>query len=206
MTRISRGAPAKGCPPKGSWGDSYVIENTYESKRVSCSSCIHYREDDKSCDARPIYVPENGYGYWKNCKYFDLSPKLSDDFFSKEVVRRVKGSHYTPQKPPKKQKHLTQGDIGSKKIFSSTLNQKELHKLALQCPHFNKYNNHCKMKNEAQYCSVIRNVGNNGCIMQRKKGGENIVISGTTDISQKRKMNIREYLKYDLEAAMLTRK
>ena len=84
MTRISRGAPAKGCPPKGSWGDSYVIENTYESKRVSCSSCIHYREDDKSCDARPIYVPENGYGYWKNCKYFDLSPKLSDDFFLKK--------------------------------------------------------------------------------------------------------------------------
>lgn len=90
MARISRGAPAKGCPPKGSWGDGYVIENTYQSKRVSCRHCLYYCEDDKSCSALPLYVPENGYGYWKQCKKFILSPEFNDTYV-RDVVEKVRG-------------------------------------------------------------------------------------------------------------------
>lgn len=93
MARISRGAPAKGCPPKGSWGDRYVIENTNESKRVSCRHCVNYCEDDKSCNVMPFYVPENGYGYWKYCKKFLLSPEFNDSHFI-DIVERVKGEKY----------------------------------------------------------------------------------------------------------------
>ena len=91
MVRISRGAPAKGCPPKGSWGDGYVIENTYQSKRVSCRHCLYYCEDDKSCSALPLYVPENGYGYWKQCKKFMLSPEFNDTYV-RDVVEKVRGT------------------------------------------------------------------------------------------------------------------
>lgn len=164
MGKISKGAPAKGCPPKGSWGDRYVIENTYQSKRISCGSCIHYREDDKSCEVEPIYVPENGYGYWKLCKYFELSPELADDIHSIDIVQRVKGTDYKPQKKKQKQETISI----SKKIFSVTLSQKQLYQLALQCPYFNRCNNHCKKQNQANYCSVVRNILNNKCMMEKR--------------------------------------
>lgn len=174
MTRISKGAPAKGCPPKGSWGDRYVIENTQHSKRISCSSCVHYRDEDKSCEIQPIYVPENGYGYWRVCKYFELSPELADDSFSIDVVQRIKGVDYAPRKLPQKRIQEKEKFLTSKKIFSLTLNQKQRYQLALQCPYFNKYNNHCKKKNESQYCSMIRNINNDNCIMEKANIKNNI--------------------------------
>lgn len=167
MRRISKGAPAKGSPPKGSWGDRYVIESTQHSKRVSCSSCVYYRDEDKSCETQPIYVPENGYGYWKICKYFKLSPELADDNSFIDVVQRIKGVDYIPQKLPQKRLQKQEESLISGKIFSLTLSQKELHNLALKCPYFNKYNNHCKKKNESQYCSVMRNHKDDKCIMEK---------------------------------------
>ncbi len=163
MGRIPKGAPAKGVPPKGSWGDGYVIESTQHSKRVSCSSCIHYRNDDKSCDIKPIYVPENGYSYWKTCNCFELSPEFTDDTFYIKVVQRIKGIDYIPQKKLKKK----ESSIAEQEIFTP-LSQKHLYKLALQCPYFNKYNNHCKQNNEAAYCSVIRRIKNDNCMMKRR--------------------------------------
>lgn len=42
-------------------------------KNVNCRDCIHYDKDDYSCTKRPLYMPEDGYGFWKTCKYFDVS-------------------------------------------------------------------------------------------------------------------------------------
>lgn len=91
MARISRGAPAKGCPPKGSWGDRYVIENPNQGRGVSCRHCVHYCEDDKSCNVLPFYVPENGYGYWRYCNKFELSSEYNNAHY-RSIVNRVKGS------------------------------------------------------------------------------------------------------------------
>lgn len=89
MGRIPKGAPAKGVPPKGSWGTGYTIENTYESKRISCSYCIHYCKEDKSCNKTGAYVPINGYGYWKQCTHFILSPEYEGKY--KDIVISIKG-------------------------------------------------------------------------------------------------------------------
>lgn len=89
MKRISKGAPAKFTPHKGSWGDRYLIEYPDGSKRMSCARCANYNPDDKSCVALPIYVPENGYGYWKYCKHFEieiLSPIESQRILTEENI------------------------------------------------------------------------------------------------------------------------
>lgn len=89
MGRIPKGAPAKGVPPKGSWGTGYTIENTYESKRISCSCCIHYCKEDKSCNKTGAYVPINGYDYWRQCTHFILSPEYERKY--KDIVISIKG-------------------------------------------------------------------------------------------------------------------
>lgn len=87
MKHISRGAPAKSSPHKGSWGDRYIIENPNQNKRMSCSKCVHYM-DDKSCDAKAVYVPEIGYDYWKYCNAF--KPLSEFEAYTKKQYTVVK--------------------------------------------------------------------------------------------------------------------
>ena len=57
------------------WG--YEARMTIEhdptlKKRIDCKDCIHYDSSDKSCTKRPLYLPEDGYNSWRNCKYFEI--------------------------------------------------------------------------------------------------------------------------------------
>jgi len=86
MSRISRGAPAKGSPHKGSWGDRYIIENPNQSKRMGCSKCIHYM-DYKSCNIKPVYIPKIGYDYWKYCDAFEIPSEFIEDNCSSSDIK-----------------------------------------------------------------------------------------------------------------------
>ena len=56
MKGIYKGAPAKGGPAPGSWGDRYIIEKEeYHGTSMSCNKCVHYCSDDKSCSIEPVY-------------------------------------------------------------------------------------------------------------------------------------------------------
>ena len=126
MARMPRGAPAKGSPPKGSWGDCYVIESTQHSKRVSCSCCVHYCDEDKSCMAKPIYVPSNGYNYWRICNEFELAPEYGDDIDYVSYVERIKGDECLPKK-----KNLIKSSPNSMLYSCSTY--KDRYALAKEC-------------------------------------------------------------------------
>lgn len=41
-------------------------------KKISCKDCVNYDKSDKSCQKRPVYLPEDGYGLWMTCSYFEL--------------------------------------------------------------------------------------------------------------------------------------
>lgn len=98
MKGVYRGAPAKGCPAPGSWGDRYVIEKeAYHSDKMSCNKCIHYCSDDKSCSVKPVYLPVDGWDYWKRCDKLQLSPEYNTDEL-REKIRRVKGENYLSSK------------------------------------------------------------------------------------------------------------
>ena len=56
------------------WGyeKSFVVEHVeFTKKKLSCKDCCYYEKDDKSCLKRPLYLPEDGYNSWKNCRYFE---------------------------------------------------------------------------------------------------------------------------------------
>lgn len=178
MSKIYRGAPAKGSPHKGSWGDRYIIESTQHSKRVSCSSCVHYQED-RSCEVKPYYVPDNGYNYWISCEYFELSPELENDIDYKEKVYRYKGEYYIPKKYSyQKRKNTFSDNKNEYTAFCKDTTHKELHELAMLCPFFNKYDNHCKKNKSAHSCSIIQNIPDKKCGMQK----EVINPDGVTDV------------------------
>lgn len=76
---------------KGSWGDSYLIEQPKNKETITCSECIHYC-DDGSCSARPIVVSEVGYNFWKYCDEFVLS-KDSETDRRYEYIFRTRGRY-----------------------------------------------------------------------------------------------------------------
>ena len=55
------------------WGyeKAFIVEHVDFKKKLSCKDCCYYEKDDKSCLKRPLYLPEDGYNSWKNCKYFE---------------------------------------------------------------------------------------------------------------------------------------
>lgn len=80
MKGVYRGAPKKGCPARGSWGDRYIIENHRETNKISCSKCINYCQEDMSCNVKPVYCPVDGWDLWKHCDQFELEtnpPKIT---------------------------------------------------------------------------------------------------------------------------------
>ena len=62
------------------WKDGFVIEYAHgPRKHASCRDCIHANSSDKSCRQRPIVFWEDGYGNWKNCKYFEVRKSVKGD-------------------------------------------------------------------------------------------------------------------------------
>lgn len=62
------------------WGyeASFTIEHDNTLKRkIDCKDCLYYDCTDKSCQKRPLYLPEDGYNSWRTCKYFELNPSVS---------------------------------------------------------------------------------------------------------------------------------
>ena len=152
MGKISRGAPAKGSPPRGSWGDRYVIENTYSDKRVSCANCINYCAEDKSCTAKPIFVPLNGYTYWIKCDRFVLSPEFSSDLNLVEIVNQFKNIENITTCTEKSKPDKSETEI---KI---AFDRRKAYKTATQCPYFNKIDNHCQKNKGSSYCRLLRGI------------------------------------------------
>ncbi len=71
---------------KGSWGDSYLIEQPKNTVRITCSDCVHYY-DDGSCSLKPIVISEVGYNYWRYCDGFILSKESQTDRRYKYIMR-----------------------------------------------------------------------------------------------------------------------
>lgn len=62
------------------WGyeASFTIEHDNTLKRkIDCKDCLYYDSNDKSCQKRPLYLPEDGYNSWRTCKYFELNHSVS---------------------------------------------------------------------------------------------------------------------------------
>ena len=68
------------------WGyaKGFIIEydSTKKKKGKSCSKCIYYVKEDKSCEKQPVYVPDVGYGFCKSCSYYE---EESDDYEEEEI-------------------------------------------------------------------------------------------------------------------------
>lgn len=106
MARMSYGAPGKGGPARGSWGDSYLIERPNIQKRVSCGTCTNYCKEDKSCNVSAVYPPVDGYDYWKRCDKFDLDIDY-DNEANREKVRSVKGYDFFRKKDEETKKTVS---------------------------------------------------------------------------------------------------
>lgn len=117
MARLDYGAPGKGGPAKGSWGDRYIIEKKpYRSKRVSCSKCSHYCGSDRSCLVSPVYPPIDGYDYWKRCNKFELAERYNWGLYREQVIK-VKGLEffYPKKEHEKPQQNLAPTSVSKKK-------------------------------------------------------------------------------------------
>ena len=58
----------------------FITEHTGSAKRVrvNCKDCINYDSSDRSCGKRPLYMPEDGYDFWKSCKFFEVDPHANN--------------------------------------------------------------------------------------------------------------------------------
>ena len=76
------------------WG--YEARMTIEpdptvKKRIDCKDCIYYDSSDKSCMKRPLYLPEDGYNSWRNCKFFEIDKSTPNfDIKEQQLKRRKK--------------------------------------------------------------------------------------------------------------------
>lgn len=113
---ISRGAPAK----YAHYGN---IKKSYNSSRISCSSCEFYNKYDRSCNKKPIYVPEVGWNYWKYCKKFELT----EEYKTPRNIAYVRKVH-TSFKVPKSKVNEVAHNIKNKTINSNTSSSVSLKK------------------------------------------------------------------------------
>lgn len=92
------------------WGyeKSFVVEHDQTLKRrICCKDCTYYEKDDKSCNKRGLYLPEDGFDSWKKCQYFDMLSDVSHvDEKSAQLERHIK--NLEKQKEEKK-KGATKG-------------------------------------------------------------------------------------------------
>lgn len=87
------------------WGyeKSFIVEHVeFSKKKLSCKDCRYYEKDDLSCLKRPLYLPEDGYNSWKNCKYFDPTKeaiKKKKDGVEKYIKNANVPKSAAPKKP-----------------------------------------------------------------------------------------------------------
>lgn len=75
------------------WGyeRGFVIEHDPTiKKRIDCKDCCHYDSSDKSCSRRGLYLPEDGYNSWRNCKTFSLEPNVSHYYEKQMMLERIR--------------------------------------------------------------------------------------------------------------------
>lgn len=101
---------------KGSMGTSLIIKKIPGAKRISCSKCINYNSDN-SCDAKPVFITEIGYDYWKNCDAFSLDVAYDTDE-NRYLVARARPIKLKKKKKKKKKKKLSE-KIGNQNIVNS---------------------------------------------------------------------------------------
>lgn len=113
------------------WGyeKSFIVEHVeFSKKKLSCKDCYYYEKDDKSCLKRPLYLPEDGYNSWKNCKYFEPTKdaiKKKKDGVEKYIdkTEQVKSTPLKRRNEPKKNVRKTvsvnvcSGDIVEHKAY-----------------------------------------------------------------------------------------
>lgn len=119
---ISRGAPPKFTSHKGSWGDGYLIENTNIPIKVSCSKCMYYNED-KSCNKKPVYIPEIGYNFWKYCSEFKIDPAYDNEYTQKQIAkykREVSQTPVLPQDLESKEISIPNKEIAAEEVHADT--------------------------------------------------------------------------------------
>ncbi len=76
------------------WGyaKGFVIEHDNTVKRrIDCKDCQYYEHEDKSCQKRPLYLPEDGYNSWRNCAYFELDPNTG--FYEEKRAQYERNLH-----------------------------------------------------------------------------------------------------------------
>ena len=61
------------------WERGFIIEKDETSRKyVNCKDCFYCDNEDKSCSKNNIYIPDIGYDYWKQCKYFVIDSQAND--------------------------------------------------------------------------------------------------------------------------------
>lgn len=86
------------------WGyeKAFIVEHVDFKKKLSCKDCCYYEKEDKSCLKRPVYLPEDGYNSWKNCKYFEPTKdaikskkdQIEKYLNKKNTVKGIPSKHY----------------------------------------------------------------------------------------------------------------
>jgi macrodomain Ter protein organizer (MatP/YcbG family) len=77
------------------WGyeSSFTIEHIEGlKKKLSCKDCQNYIKEDKSCGKRQLYLPEDGYNSWRDCKFFVLDEDVTHYDEKKAQLLRTKNS------------------------------------------------------------------------------------------------------------------
>ncbi len=61
------------------WERGFILERDDTiRKRVNCKDCMYYSDEDKSCYKISNYIPDLGYDYWKQCKYFIVDVDIEE--------------------------------------------------------------------------------------------------------------------------------
>ena len=109
MGKLKNGVPERGTPARWSWGDRHIIEKPPLKKtKVSCLTCKHYEEEDKSCLLKPI-GPGDGIDHWKKCKEFILDSDY-DTYDNREIIRQTKGTSFFNQMIKKRERAETDNE------------------------------------------------------------------------------------------------
>ncbi|MEG0855811.1 MAG: hypothetical protein RSG52_04935 [Terrisporobacter sp.] len=99
---------------KGSLGTSFIVEKIPGLKRISCSNCTNYNNDN-SCSAKPVFITEIGYNYWTHCDSFSLDDRY-DSEENRMIVNRSRKPKNKKKKKKKKKKNNTNNVVNNIEI------------------------------------------------------------------------------------------
>lgn len=79
------------------WEKGFVVDkDTTKRKYVNCKDCNYCDKDDMSCNKNNLYIPDVGYDFWKQCKYFVID--VHADEHMKIQAFKKKGSSVLQRK------------------------------------------------------------------------------------------------------------